>query len=225
MKRGVQLLGTIASDLGDTDRGRELLGESIELARSYGDRFGETVSLHSLGDLELTAVRLDAAATAYRAALGEAREIDSGRLACYCVAGLSAVAAAGGEEERAARLWRYAEQLEAELGVKIVLSTSALRRVPRPDPTRARACTWRLRPRRGDGVRARRLSRSVRVEQVTCANPRGHVLRLGATNLTNTPTGRNEAAAGSPRNTCPCLHKKTGPGISAVSSRSDPEGA
>jgi len=119
VKRAVQLLGTIASDLGDTDRGRELLGESLELARSYGDRYGECVSLHSLGDLELTAGRLDAAAAAYRAALDEAREIDSGRMACYCVAGLSAVAAAGGEEERAARLWRYVEQLETEFGFTV----------------------------------------------------------------------------------------------------------
>ena len=119
MKRSVQLLGTIAYELGDTERGRELLRESVELSRSYGDRFGETVSRHSLGDSSLTASRLDAAAAAYRAALDDARDIDSGRLACYCVAGLSAVAAAGGEQERAARLWSYAEQLEAELGVKI----------------------------------------------------------------------------------------------------------
>ena len=35
------------------------------------------------------------------------------------MAGLSAVAAAVGEEERAARLWRYADQLEAEIGIKI----------------------------------------------------------------------------------------------------------
>jgi len=120
VKRTVQLLGTIESDRGDMVRGRELLGESIELARSHGDRFGESVSHHSLGNLELTAGRLDAAATAFRAGLEEARDIDSGRMACYCVAGLSAVAAAGGEEERAARLWRYAEQLEAEFGIKMM---------------------------------------------------------------------------------------------------------
>ena len=120
VKRTVQLLGTIESDLGDMVRGRELLGESIELARRHGDRFGESVSHHSLGNLELTAGRLDAAATAFRAGLEEARDIDSGRMACYCVAGLSAVAAAGGKEERAARLWRYAEQLEAEFGIKMM---------------------------------------------------------------------------------------------------------
>jgi hypothetical protein len=40
-------------------------------------------------------------------------------MACYCLAGLSAVAAACGESKRAVRLWRYVEQLEAELGVQI----------------------------------------------------------------------------------------------------------
>jgi predicted ATPase/class 3 adenylate cyclase len=115
VRRVRHLLGHQALAAGDFDRGRRLLRESTELSRAADDSFSAASSLHSLGDLELTSGRLEAAEASYREALALSWDFDADRLVCYSLAGLAAVAAERRDPERAALLWGFAEGYEQRL--------------------------------------------------------------------------------------------------------------
>jgi predicted ATPase len=115
VRRVRHLLGQQAAAVGEVERGRHLLSESAELARKDRDLFGAASSFHSLGDIELDAGEIEAAETAYREALAIAWECGADRLVCYCLAGLAAVAAQQGRDERASLLWGFAAAYEERL--------------------------------------------------------------------------------------------------------------
>jgi predicted ATPase/class 3 adenylate cyclase len=115
IRRVLHLRGLQAAAVGDLERGRLLLRESSELSAGEGDKFSAGSSLHSLGDLELEAGALDAAAAAYEDGLWAAWDVGADRLVCYCLAGLAAVAAARGDGEHAALLWGFVEADEQRL--------------------------------------------------------------------------------------------------------------
>ena len=115
VRRVLHLQGQQAVAVGDLDRGRRLLRESAELSRREGDVLGAASSLHSLGDIELGAGAVDAAEAVYLDALRVAWKAGLDRLVCYCLAGLGAVAADCGDNERAALLWGFVEAYEGRL--------------------------------------------------------------------------------------------------------------
>jgi len=115
IRRVLHLRGLQAAAVGDLERGRLLLRESSELSAGEGDKFSAGSSLHSLGDIELEAEALDAAAAAYEDGLRAAWDAGADRLVCYCLAGLGAVAAERGDTERAALLWGFVEAYEQRL--------------------------------------------------------------------------------------------------------------
>ena len=189
VKRAVQLLGTIAYEGGDTVRGRELLGESVELSRSYGDRFGVTVSRHSLGELRADGFP---AGRRHRPVPRGAQRRSGDRQwpagVSSCAAGLSAVAAAQGEEERAAGSGATPSSSRRSSASRFAL---LYERATKRASARSNAnpCLHQATP----SSPRRRSTRSageplVRVEQATCANPRGHVVRLGAIPAPYPPT-------------------------------------
>ena len=49
----LQLLGSVERDLGNTDRAKQLLGESVELLRSHGTAARLGAAIHGLGDVFL----------------------------------------------------------------------------------------------------------------------------------------------------------------------------
>lgn len=115
VRRSLQLLGNIARETGDIEKARRLLGEALALTRAAGDPFHAAGVLHSLGDTELQGGDLDAAEAVYLQALEIARQIRGQRIASYCIAGLSAVAATRGDGAAATHLWSAARALEQEL--------------------------------------------------------------------------------------------------------------
>ena len=115
IRRVLHLRGQQRAAVGDIEGGLRLLRESAALSRAAGDVFSDVSTTHSIGDLELEAGELDAAAEAYEDGLRKAWETGTDRLVCYCLAGLAAVAAVRGDAERAARLWGFAEAYEARL--------------------------------------------------------------------------------------------------------------
>jgi predicted ATPase/class 3 adenylate cyclase len=115
IRRVLHVQGQQAVDVGDLDRGRRLMGESAELSARDGDVFSAASSLHSLGDIELEAGAVDAAAAAYEEGLDAAWTAGLDRLVCYCLAGLAAVAAERGDTERAGLLWGFVEAFEKRL--------------------------------------------------------------------------------------------------------------
>jgi tetratricopeptide (TPR) repeat protein len=91
-------LAKIAAAQGDPTRARALLETSLALAPSLWCH-------QALGDLELSTNRLDEAESVYGETLGLARTAVARRVACYCLAGLAAVAALRADADRAGRLW------------------------------------------------------------------------------------------------------------------------
>jgi tetratricopeptide (TPR) repeat protein len=115
LRRVLHLRGQHAQAVGEVERGRELLREAAERSKSVGDMFSAATSVHSLGDLELEAHRLEVAEEEYKEGLGLSQRAGADRLVCYCIAGLAAVAADRGDADRAATLWGFAEAYEAQL--------------------------------------------------------------------------------------------------------------
>jgi predicted ATPase/DNA-binding SARP family transcriptional activator len=107
-------LAQVYRDLGDRETARSLLSSALEADRRYPS------ALHSLGDLELDDGDLVAASRCYRESLSLQLEVGAGEVVVvYCLAGLSCVAAARGDAERAGRLWGAVERLEDKRGFKM----------------------------------------------------------------------------------------------------------
>jgi predicted ATPase/class 3 adenylate cyclase len=115
VRRVLHLRAQHAVAVGDVERGRRLMRESVELSLRKGDIFGAASSLHSVGDIELAAGDLDAAGDAYEDGLRAAWDAGLDRLVCYSLAGLAAVAAERGDPERAALRWGFVEAYEERL--------------------------------------------------------------------------------------------------------------
>jgi predicted ATPase len=120
--RTLQLLGEVARDAGDYDAGAELLEGAVVLADQVGSRIDIYVAKHSLADLELDRGKARRAEDLYREVLLGAVELRLERVKVYCVAGLAAVAAVLGEDERARLLWQGVEAAESETGVRLLAS-------------------------------------------------------------------------------------------------------
>jgi predicted ATPase/class 3 adenylate cyclase len=118
----LQLLGEVARDAGDYDAGAELLEGAIVLAHQVGSRIDVGTTKHSLADLELDRGEVRRAEDLYREVLIDAIELRLERVKAYCVAGLAAVAAVLGEDERARLLWQGVEAAESETGVRLLAS-------------------------------------------------------------------------------------------------------
>jgi len=107
-------LAEVYRDLGDRETARSLLSSVLDMDHRY------PAAVHSLGDLELDDGDLIAASRRYRESLSLELELGPGkRVVAYCLAGLSSVAAARGDAERAGRLWGAVEHLEDKRGFKI----------------------------------------------------------------------------------------------------------
>jgi predicted ATPase/class 3 adenylate cyclase len=115
LRRVLHLQAQQAVGVGDIERGRRLMRESAELSQGDGDVLGAASSLHSLGDIELEEGAVDAAEDAYLDGLHVSWKAGLDRLVCYSLAGLGAVAAERGDNERAALLWGFVEAYEERL--------------------------------------------------------------------------------------------------------------
>jgi tetratricopeptide (TPR) repeat protein len=115
-------LGRVHRDLGHRQRARSLLSTAAEAFRDQNDLAALAAALHSIADLELDDGQLAVAAQNYAESLSVARTgvVGHGRWSTtYCLAGLAAVAAAGGDARRAGLLWGVVERLEEERGSKL----------------------------------------------------------------------------------------------------------
>jgi predicted ATPase len=111
-----------ARDLGDFERARSLYAESIALWRRLGIVWGLKNALIGRGDCGLDQCLLNEAAEAYEEALGIATRVGSELSVAHCLGGLSAVAAARGRVEVAARLWGAVESIESAHDVELLES-------------------------------------------------------------------------------------------------------
>ncbi len=119
IRRTLHLLGNLAREAGDLERAGALLREAVDLARAAQDRFHAVAVLHALGDIELERGSLGDARSLYVEALQGSREIAAHRVAGYCLAGLSAVAATQGTLQLAADLWAAVAALERTVGFRL----------------------------------------------------------------------------------------------------------
>ena len=119
MARSLHYLADSLRDTGEFERATELLIRSIEILRERGLGSGQC-ALHSLGDLSLDKGDLPGAARYYRAALAFGIEEEDRRHCAYCLAGLACVAARNHDAPAAGRLWTLAEQIEHEIGFRML---------------------------------------------------------------------------------------------------------
>jgi predicted ATPase len=108
----LHFLADAARDRGDFAHARSLYSESIARWRRLGLEWGLGNVLHALGDCALDEGEVDEAAQVYGEALALGLDGPSELFVAYCVAGLSAVAAARGRHDVAARLWGAVESIE-----------------------------------------------------------------------------------------------------------------
>jgi predicted ATPase/DNA-binding SARP family transcriptional activator len=103
-------LGELEREAGDRARARALLERALPLRRDGRHKAG---IVHALGDVALDEHDLGRAESSYRKSLTLLRLWRDERNLAYCLAGLSAVAAARGDVPRAGRLWGAVERIEA----------------------------------------------------------------------------------------------------------------
>jgi tetratricopeptide (TPR) repeat protein len=115
--RGLSGLGAALLNLGKRAAAREMLEESLVLARRYGDRWGTAMSLTMAGHVDLA----DGDHARAQALLAGAASLfaDTGNLMYlqWCLEGLAGAAAARGDYERAAELDGARDALRAQTGV------------------------------------------------------------------------------------------------------------
>jgi predicted ATPase/DNA-binding SARP family transcriptional activator/class 3 adenylate cyclase len=115
--RALRIAGEDELALGDAARARELFERGLELARAVGGRRDMVLVLHSLGDAALVSGDSSTAARHYLEALAESTETS---YTAFCLAGLAAVAAVGGKDESAGRLWGAVESYRRRLGEALI---------------------------------------------------------------------------------------------------------
>jgi len=119
MARSLHFLADSVRDNGKWERATELLIRSIEILRARGLGSGRA-ALHSLGDLSPDRGDVSDAARYYRQALALGIEEEDGRHCAYCLAGLACVAARNHDAIAAGRLWTLAEQIEHDIGFRML---------------------------------------------------------------------------------------------------------
>jgi predicted ATPase len=112
-------LADAARDRGDFGRARSLYSESIAQWRRLGLAWGLGNVLHSFGDSALDEGSLDEATHIYAEALAIGLDGPSELFVAHCLAGLSAIAAARGRDDVAARLWGAVDSIERRNGVEL----------------------------------------------------------------------------------------------------------
>jgi tetratricopeptide (TPR) repeat protein len=113
-------LGEAARYVGDDELAAAVYAECLELDRKLGHRADVPRLLHNQGYLALHRGQRDAASGLFHESLARFREIGLARGVAEAIAGLAAVAAAGGTEAeavRAARFWGAAEAIYGRAGM------------------------------------------------------------------------------------------------------------
>ena len=111
-------LGDLALTTGDYARAQPLFEESHALLVTRGDTANIARSLFNRGAVDLMLDEYDAADRRFREALVLAGETGDKEDLAWCLEGLAAVAAVGGDGERAATLLGVAGALLSEMGAQ-----------------------------------------------------------------------------------------------------------
>jgi predicted ATPase/transcriptional regulator with XRE-family HTH domain len=149
---GLNNLGLVCNARGELARAEAYLSEGLDLHRQLGNRHDIAATLQALGETRLRLDQLGAAETAFRESLQLRVELHDGPALSGALAGLAAVAASQGRNERAAWLVGAVESLrEARqspmLPVERVLYEHALDRL-RPHQAEAAIAAARAEGRR-----------------------------------------------------------------------------
>jgi non-specific serine/threonine protein kinase len=119
MHLALQTLGTAAAQRGDPERAVALLQEALGLARAARDGVGAAFCLFRLGDVEAGRERRGPARAYFRQSLVLFRDVGVRPGIPYALEAFAALAAGGGEGERAARLLGAAEAQREVIGVPV----------------------------------------------------------------------------------------------------------
>jgi predicted ATPase/class 3 adenylate cyclase len=102
--------------LGDYERARDVIEAVVPVIRERGDRFWLTEAITGLGQLEQLTGRFDDARRHYAESLNLALEARTMPQVAMVLEPLSNVDAAGGQYERAVRLWAAAQAIKERIG-------------------------------------------------------------------------------------------------------------
>jgi len=109
-------LGEVALRLGDYERARKLLEESLELRRQLGNKWGIGVSLGTLGWVAIREGDWERALARLGESLEVRQEIGDKGGSAWCIERLAEVALAQGNPEKAVRLLSAAATLRISIG-------------------------------------------------------------------------------------------------------------
>ena len=111
------MLARAAMARGRMDEAFELLDESLAIARGIDDRLGEAIALNHLGWARLLIDDPDGARACFAEQLLTSSTLGHEESLAYGIEGMSAVAAATGDVERAGRLFGAAEAVRSRKGL------------------------------------------------------------------------------------------------------------
>jgi tetratricopeptide (TPR) repeat protein len=109
-------LGEVALRQGDYDRATQLMGESLELRRQLGNKWGVGVSLGMLGWVAMRERDWERAIAMLGESLQVRQEIGDKGGCAWCLERLAGVFMAQGQEEKAVRLFGAAARLRSSIG-------------------------------------------------------------------------------------------------------------
>jgi non-specific serine/threonine protein kinase len=107
-------LGVLTTERGQYREGLEMLMDCVAFSRSESDESSTARFLESLANAQLGLGDLDAAATSWLESLATFRELNDAFGTIWCIGGLSLVAAARGDDERALRLAAVVNRMSRE---------------------------------------------------------------------------------------------------------------
>jgi len=119
MRSALLNLGVAAQSLGDYERARKLLEESLALGQELKDRGSVALALVHLGIVAQHQGALIQAATLCRQSLVLFWEVGDKRRVAKCFEALARVAATQGQPEQAAQLFGAAEALREDIGAPL----------------------------------------------------------------------------------------------------------
>ena len=94
-------LGRVSLAMGQLEQAVSLFDQSLAAATAGGDGFTESIAMHHIGRMQLFAGQTDAAAATFRDSLRLSIGLDHDEGVAYAIEGLSAIAALGGDLDRA----------------------------------------------------------------------------------------------------------------------------
>ena len=107
-------LGVLTTERGQYREGLDILADCVAFGRSEGDVPSTARFLESLANAQLGLGDVDAAAASWLESLSTFRELNDAFGTIWCIGGLSLVAAARGDEERALRLAAVVSRMSRE---------------------------------------------------------------------------------------------------------------